>query len=395
MTVETSDRKQTFTGGQGSLTFAFRTLVSKPEYIKVKLVTAATSEEVDLTYITDFNVSINSDGVGGVVTVSPSYGTAYNYVVYRETSAKQESAYDDFNQFPAGTVENDFDRTILIAQEQQEETGRTLRYPISESGASTELPVPLANAFLQWNAAADALINSVIPDPSTLVKATTGEAQAGVQDTHFMTPAKTADAIAALSPAVSSSTTDISVVGSVITLNSGTDPNQIVKLNGSSQLPKVDGSLLTNVKPIYVLVENAQSQNVDGGATSTGSFNDLILNTKTTDQSSIASLSSNHVTLPAGTYIVRGFWPVYMASTGVAATQLYDVTNAAILIKGPGRYVKGDVNMDIPITGLIVLSGSAALAWQYRVSVSHAQGQGIAGTFNTEHYAQLEFIKIA
>ncbi|RTK93039.1 hypothetical protein EKI60_06395 [Candidatus Saccharibacteria bacterium] len=90
----------------------------------------------------------------------------------------------------------------MIAQEQQEETARTLRYPISASGASTELPAPTASAFLQWNATADALVNAVIPDPSTLIKATSAEAQAGVEDTHFMTPAKTAEAINALSPAL-------------------------------------------------------------------------------------------------------------------------------------------------------------------------------------------------
>ncbi len=51
---------------------------------------------------------------------------------------------------------------------------------------------------------------------------------------------------------VSSSNTDISVANStttpVLTLNSGSSANQIVKLDGTSRLPAVDGSLLTNVK---------------------------------------------------------------------------------------------------------------------------------------------------
>lgn len=190
MTVETSTRKQTFSGGQSSLTFTFRTLVSNPEYIKVKLVNTSTDAETDLTYSTDFTVSVNTDGIGGTVTVAPSYSTSYNYVVYRETTAKQESDYDDFNQFPADTLENDLDRNILINQEQQEELTRTLRYPLSASGASTELPAPDADAFLGWNAAGDALENKSLPDPSTLQKATNLEATTGTNDTNYMTPAK-------------------------------------------------------------------------------------------------------------------------------------------------------------------------------------------------------------
>lgn len=190
MTVETTDRKQTFSGGQSALTFSFRTLVSNPEYIKVKLRLLSTGSETDLTYITDFSVSVNSDGIGGLVTVSPTYSTLYNYVVYRDTASVQEDEYDDFNQFPASTIENSLDRAIMIAQEQSEETDRTLRYPIGASVTSAELPSPTADAFLQWNSTATALVNAVIPDPSTLIKATAGDATGGTEDTHFMTAAK-------------------------------------------------------------------------------------------------------------------------------------------------------------------------------------------------------------
>lgn len=190
MTVETSERKQSFAGGQSSLVFTFRTLVSNPEYVKVKLVETATGIETDLTYSTEFTVSVNSDGVGGTVTVSPTFSTSYTYLVYRETSAIQNSDYEDYNQFPADTVEKDFDRGTLIAQEIQEATDRTLRYPISASSASTELPSPSSDAFIGWNTAGNALENKSLPDPSTLQKATNSDATTGTNDTNYMTPAK-------------------------------------------------------------------------------------------------------------------------------------------------------------------------------------------------------------
>jgi hypothetical protein len=158
MTVESTARKESFNGGQGTLTFSFKTLPDHPEYIKVVTVTSGT--EALLTYDVDYTVSLESDGVGGTVTVSPTYGTEYTYTVYRETEDKQESDYDDYNQFPANTLEEDIDRRTLISQEADEEGDRTLKLPISASSSvSTELPPPVASTIFGWNSGADALEN--------------------------------------------------------------------------------------------------------------------------------------------------------------------------------------------------------------------------------------------
>lgn len=190
MTVETSDRKQTFSGGQSSLAFSFRALVSNPEYIKVLVRLLSTGAETVLSYGGQYTVSVNSDGVGGTVTVNPSFSTAYNYVVYRQTIAVQNSDYDDFNQFPVDTLENDIDRNILIAQEQQEETSRTVRFPISTSVTDATLPAPEGGAFIGWNTDGTALENKDLPDPNTLQKATNTDATTGTDDANYMTAAK-------------------------------------------------------------------------------------------------------------------------------------------------------------------------------------------------------------
>jgi hypothetical protein len=188
MVVETTDRKQIFAGGQGTLDFNFRALVSNPEYIKVLIQLISTGVETPLTYGSDYSVVVNSTGIGGTVTVLPTYSTAYNYVVYRETVAKQESDYDDFNQFPADTLETDLDKLTMVQQEQGEQLGRTLKYPISESGASLDLPAPDADKFIAWNGTATALVNKDLPDPNILAKASGAEAVAGTNDANYMTP---------------------------------------------------------------------------------------------------------------------------------------------------------------------------------------------------------------
>jgi len=190
MTVSTSTRKQTFSGGQSALTFSFRTLVSNPEYIKVKTVVVATGAEANLTYNTDYTVSINSNGVGGTVTVSPTFSTAYNYVVYRDTNEVQESDYDDYNQFPANTLENDLDRVVMITQELAEDVSRVITFPISSSVSSSTVvfPTPEANKIIGWNSAATALENKTAVSLGTATQASTAEAQAATNNTNFMTP---------------------------------------------------------------------------------------------------------------------------------------------------------------------------------------------------------------
>lgn len=158
MTVESTIRKQTFAGGQANLTFAFRTLVSHPEFIKVNKTLLSTGVDTPLVYNTDYTVSLLADGSGGTVVVSPTMSTAYSMTVYRSTDDLQESDYDDFNQFPADTLEGDLDRRTLISQERSDDVSRTAKLPISYTGSAITLPNPLDGYSLIWSGGT--LINS-------------------------------------------------------------------------------------------------------------------------------------------------------------------------------------------------------------------------------------------
>lgn len=161
MTVESSSRKQSFAGGQSALTFSFRTLVAHPEYIKV-LETNAAGVDTLLVYNVDYTVALNSNGVGGIVTVSPTYSTGYTQTVYRDTDDLQESDYDDFNQFPADTLEDDLDRRTLISQERSDDVDRTAKLPISSSVTSVVLPEPVDGQVLVWSGTNGTLINQAL-----------------------------------------------------------------------------------------------------------------------------------------------------------------------------------------------------------------------------------------
>jgi hypothetical protein len=102
---------------------------------------------------------------------------------------------------------------------------------------------------------------------------------------------------------VSSANADIAVATGtstpVLTLNSGTGNNQIVKLDGSAKLPAVDGSALTNLDPTHLSAAVPINKGGTGQITATLGFN--ALSPITTKGDLITSDGTNNVRLPAGT----------------------------------------------------------------------------------------------
>ena len=166
MTVSSTTRSQNFAGGQSVLNFNFRTIYNQPSYIQVNVVAITGGSITPLVYNVGYTVSVNSSGIGGTVTISPTYSSAYTYVVYRTTSLTQSSAYSDYNSFPASTVENDFDQSILIDQENSDNYNRSLQIPIGTTPTiSTVLPIPAPQQLIGWDSTATILTNYA---PATL-----------------------------------------------------------------------------------------------------------------------------------------------------------------------------------------------------------------------------------
>lgn len=189
--------------------FTFRALVGSPTDIKAIRTLDSTNVDTDMTYVSEitipssasdvlkYAVSINDNGIGGTVTVAwPS--TSCSITIYRDTSDTQASAYDDYNQFPADTVENDFDKRTMVSQELVETISRTLRYPITAPSGST-LPTPASDQYIGWDAAGVLLENKLIATGGTiLVRASEADAVAGTDNNDYMTPLRTKQAVRTL-----------------------------------------------------------------------------------------------------------------------------------------------------------------------------------------------------
>ena len=197
MTVSTALRKQQFVlnGVTAAFTFTFRARTATAALSDIKCIVTDDGTDTDLTYTTDYTVEVNANGIGGTVTLVVPASWAGTLTVYRETTNTQGSDYDDYNQFPADTVEEDMDIRTLVAQEQSEALDRALILPISVSGVSGVLPVPSADKVLGWNSGATALENKTPNTDAYLTKAGESEAEAGTNNTMFMTPLRTKQSI--------------------------------------------------------------------------------------------------------------------------------------------------------------------------------------------------------
>lgn len=161
----------------------------------------------------------------------------------------------------------------------------------------------------------------------------------------------------------------------------GTAVGELVQLVGVGSpavagLPAVDGSQLTGIANEaindIVIVEDQKS---DGTASSTytgGSWQTATLNTKPTDTASIATLSSNEITLPAGSYTYDGLIHTGYAAGGNAQmrARLYNVTDTAVVKEGVNGKQPGSGFFTDPLRvgGYFTLASSKTLRFEVWVS---------------------------
>ena len=83
-------------------------------------------------------------------------------------------------------------------------------------------------------------------------------------------------------------------------------------------------------------VRDEKANNTAGGTFTNGAWRTRDLNTIKTNEITGASLSSNQITLPAGTYYIDGSAPTYR--TGYSHVYLYNVTDSANELYGYNDY---------------------------------------------------------
>ncbi len=176
-------------------------------------------------------------------------------------------------------------------------------------------------------------------------------------------------------------------------IEQNTIPNKIILRSSPSIVVEVDDDLAD-----LLHVRDVKAETTVGGGFTSGSFQTRDLNTVLTNEISGASLGSNQITLPAGTYEVTNcVAPAHRIQNHKA--RLQDVTNAVTLILGTNEVSDSTdgSNTSSHVFGRFTLSGTVAVEVQHQCQTTKASdGFGRPNFFGVDEiYTDIMIKKIA
>lgn len=146
----------------------------------------------------------------------------------------------------------------------------------------------------------------------------------------------------------------------------------------------------------YILIQDKKSQNTNGGTFSSGAWHTRDLNTEVVDTGGHASISSNQITLAAGTYRCLIRCTAYQV--GKHQALLYNVSDSATIGVGTSERsatTAGTATASV-IAARFTLAASKVLEVRHQCSDTGTNtGFGIPSNFTDEIYTICEFWKEA
>lgn len=135
-----------------------------------------------------------------------------------------------------------------------------------------------------------------------------------------------------------------------------------VGVNASTVQSSIDFFMRKN----YVKVSDVKSTDTDGGTFTAGDWRTRVLNTEDHDDGSLCSLSSNQITLAAGTYRCLISAPAF--GVGNHQARLYNVTGSALLLSGTLEFSSSSAYATTRsiISGQFTVAAGQALEVQHR-----------------------------
>lgn len=151
------------------------------------------------------------------------------------------------------------------------------------------------------------------------------------------------------------------------------------------------GSFLTDTQVFYAI--HQKTQGADGGTFTAGSWVQRQLNTNDVNTITGASLISNQIRLPAGTY---EFYSNHTAhSCGKNQARLYNVTDGFAQLRGTINDFPSGVGGTAEIKGTFTLGGIKVLEIQHQGELTvGTTGFGEGAGFDTEIYSNVMIRKV-
>jgi hypothetical protein len=307
----------------------------------------------------------------GVLAALPTFGAQLNAAIAAFNVAAAGSAYA-------------IPYTVDLSSTADTDPGPgTLRFGSATQNASTVLRLDVLNALsTDVTAMLDTFDASTNPVKGTIRVVKQGDATTYLM---FNVTARTAP----------SGYRDISVTPVASSSNNPFGPGDAVLLHFTRAGDKGDPGTLTQV----LWVRDEKVSGSAAGDSVAGATVQRTLNTIKRNTITGASLSSNQVTLPAGTYRISFTAPAYCA--GAHKAWLYNVTDGAVLLAGTSDYSGGAGSASASsrsgaINCEIVLAASKVLEVRHYTFATSSPGLGFASSSGqAEVYTELFVEKVA
>ena len=145
----------------------------------------------------------------------------------------------------------------------------------------------------------------------------------------------------------------------------------------------------------YIFIRDEKTNGTNGGTFTLGSWQTRDLNSEVVDGGGHASVSSNQITLAAGTYRVKASAPAHRVDRH--KLRLRNITDSVDLLIGSSErtYTVDNMSTNANLIGQITLDDTKVIELQHRSQASlSTYGLGVASSFSVvEVYAQIEFWK--
>ena len=158
---------------------------------------------------------------------------------------------------------------------------------------------------------------------------------------------------------------------------------ELLQTDGSGNLSWAKNPLVSSL----LHIQDQKAQGVQGQSLSSGAWRTKDLNTVVTNEISGASLATNQITLPAGTYWADISSPVYgQPNASLHKAKLYNITDAANTIIGTSERCSHSSNSSTCsfITGKFTIAGAKVFEVQHRV------GNSITGGTHCDFFGTIE-----
>ena len=173
MTVSSTTTKNSASGNGSTSAFPYNFKIFSDDDIAVIIRTDSTGAEVTKTKTTHYTVSGVGDSSGGNVTFTsgniPASGETV--VLLRSTARTQLTDYVANDPFPAESHENALDKLTFIAQEIEEELGRSIKVSKTNTISSSEFTTSAtarANKILSFDTSGDLTVTEGKVDTVTV-----------------------------------------------------------------------------------------------------------------------------------------------------------------------------------------------------------------------------------